>query len=368
MKALRIRVQYTALSILIVFVLAQSVTAKPSHPAIALAITDTLGAVWQEVKGNPKLAGVQALSWRAAGCTDPALVRAPDGTLTVWFTTMGIRKDAKGKFAADGPWIGRAVGKDTSSLKFKFIPDQPVITDGLEGSWDRYVETLSVLHDDKADRYIAWYAGYRERGGPTGFVDLAIGQMYSLDKTGIKWARPPAPIYRPKAGEWDGVLVSGPTVVQGPDKIWRLYYTGIGTTGGVGLLTSKDGVIWTPHGSAPVLEVAPGKWDSQILEQAVLYAHGKYWLWYSGLDSPLSEKTVICIGLATSDDGIHWKKHPNNPILKPGPQGSWNDARVVSPSVIVEPDGSFLLAAHGQSRKDIKENRSAGVIGFWRSR
>ena len=102
-------------------------------PASAVAgTTDTWGVIWHEVRGDPRLAGVRALSWRAAGCTDPALVRAPDGTLTVWFTTMGIKRDKDGKFAADGPWIGRATGADAPSPVLKIVPDEPVIRLGAE--------------------------------------------------------------------------------------------------------------------------------------------------------------------------------------------------------------------------------------------
>ncbi|MGO9202937.1 MAG: hypothetical protein ACLQM8_20655 [Limisphaerales bacterium] len=342
-------------------------------PASAVAgTTDTWGVIWHEVRGNPRLAGVRALSWRAAGCTDPALVRAPDGTLTVWFTTMGIKRDKDGKFAADGPWIGRATGADAPSPVLKIVPDEPVIRLGAEGSWDRYIETVCVLRDEQADGYQAWFLGYRERGGATGFVAPAIGQMHSADKAGTRWERAVAPIYRPQPHGWDGLFISGPTVVRGPDKLWRLYYSGMGMvdgkgTGGIGLLTSADGVSWTAHGDAPVMGVEPGIWDSQVLEQTVIYARGRYWLWYSGLDSPLSPQTTIAIGLATSEDGVHWRRHSKNPVLKPGAKGSWNDARVLAPDVIVEPDGSLLMSAYGQSKQDIKNNATAGSIGFWRS-
>ncbi|MGO8701481.1 MAG: hypothetical protein ACLQVY_27670 [Limisphaerales bacterium] len=189
------------LLILVQVLLAVSACTEKHHPAEpslasgASTPNDAWGVVWHEVKGNPKLRGVRALSWRAVGCSDPALVRTPDGTLTVWFTTMGIRREANGKFAADGPWIGRATGADAPSPEIKITPDEPVIPVGAEGSWDRYMETLFVLRDAKADGYVAWYLGYRERGGATGFVAPALGQMFSLDKAGTKWARSSAPLY-----------------------------------------------------------------------------------------------------------------------------------------------------------------------------
>jgi hypothetical protein len=80
-------------------------------------------------------------------------------------------------------------------------------------------------------------------------------------------------------------------------------------------------------------------------------------------DRPLRDKTPVSIGFATSPDGIRWTRHPQNPVIEPGKAGSWNDLRVVAPDVVVEPDGSLLMVAHGQSRHD----RTSGAIGFWRS-
>jgi len=347
----------------------QSLTGNPvDSRALAPSSTSssaeggTLGVVWQQVEG-PQLIGGSCFSWRCAGVGDPALVRDRSG-LIVWFTTMGIRPDSKGGFVADGPWIGRALGLDAPSLKLNFSPDSPVISVGADGTWDRYVETPTVLHDDKESRWILWYLGYAERGGPTSFVAPAIGQMHSLDAEGKNWQRSGVPIYRPIPGAWDGVLVTGPTVVRGPDGIWRLYYTGIGTKEGVGLLTSTDGISWKPYANNPVLEAQKAAWDEQILEQAVLYFRGQYWMWYSGYQNPLTKTTSIAIGLATSPDGIHWSRHPENPVLKPSTDG-WNDISVLAPDVLVEPDGSLLMAAYGNSHKN---QSSAGSIGFWRSR
>src|SRR5208337_4150402 len=113
------------------------------------------------------------------------------------------------------PWIGRATGADAPSPVLKIVPDEPVIRLGAEGSWDRYIETVCVLRDEQADGYQAWFLGYRERGGATGFVAPAIGQMHSADKAGTRWERAVAPIYRPQPHGWDGLFISGPTVVRG---------------------------------------------------------------------------------------------------------------------------------------------------------
>jgi hypothetical protein len=291
--------------------------------------------------------------------------RAADGRLKMWFAAMGIHLGWSG-FNAVGPVIGMATG-EASLRKVDVAPESAIIDVGRDGAWDRYIETPTVRRSETGSGWTMWYAGYAERGDAANpFIGIALGQADSADREGRLWERSAAPIYRAIAGAWDERLVSGPTVVRGPDGLWRLYYSGAGTKQGVGLLTSRDGRHWVPYAGNPVLEPQPGAWDEQILEQATAYFGGRYWLWYSAYRNPLVPTTSIAIGVATSQDGIHWTKHPANPVIKPGPSGAWNDLRVLAPDVIEETDGSLLMAAYGTSHKDI--GRQAGFIGFWRSR
>ncbi|MDE2019226.1 MAG: hypothetical protein KGJ13_02655 [Patescibacteria group bacterium] len=333
----------------------------PSAPAKTPPIAPTnsmLGAAWQAVPQNPVITGGSCFSWRCAGVTDPALIQNQDGTAAIWFTTIGIY-DVGGQYASSGPYLGRAVGSISPFETFAVSPDQPVTSVGATGTWDRYIETPSVRRLNGS--LAMWYLGYAE----SGFKSPALGEMHAADSAGTAWILPPDPIYRPQPGNWDGTLVTGPTVVRGPDGLWRLYYSGIGTKNGIGLLTSPDGTHWKASAANPVFLNEPGKWDDEILEQAVIYARGQYWMWYSGWRGTLQPSTPISIGLATSSDGIHWSRYAGNPVIVPGPPGSWDDLRVLAPDVIVRPDGSFLMAAYGSSRAD--EGRSAGSIGLWES-
>ena len=76
---------------------------------------------------------------------------------------------------------------------------------------------------------------------------------------------------------------------------------------------SKDALNWQelPH----VIEVGPaGSFDGFTLYHFDVYVHqGTWYLFYTGLDKPgVGQKQAT--GLATSRDGIHWEKHPKNPI------------------------------------------------------
>ncbi len=89
----------------------------------------------------------------------------------------------------------------------------------------------------------------------------------------------------------------------------------------------------------------PARGTNRSWSRPPRYFGGRYWLWYSGYRNPLQPTTSIAIGVATSDDGMHWTPYAKNPVIKPGPAGSWNDLRILAPDVIVEPDGSLLMVS-----------------------
>lgn len=205
----------------------------------------SLGIAWEEVPGNPLLTPGSCLSWRCAGVGDPTISRAADGRLKIWFAAMGIHVGWSG-FNAVGPVIGMATG-EASLRRIDVSPESAIIDVGRDGAWDRYIETPTVRRSYTGSGWTMWYAGYAAPGDAANpFIGIALGQADSSDREGTRWERSAAPIYRAIAGAWDERLVSGPTVVRGPDGLWRLYYSGAGTKQGVGLLTSRDGRHWVP--------------------------------------------------------------------------------------------------------------------------
>lgn len=322
-----------------------------------------LGVVWEEVDGNPQLPLSDCPAWDCLGHTDPWVGPGPEGELLAWFSAGGD---------GDGPVVGRAtVGADLSLTANP--ADEPVLSVLADG-WDQKRETAFLRFDQGQARWTMWYLGY----SVSFFEDPAIGQMHSTDESGLTWERPAEPIYRPDPEGWDQSFVSGPTFLEVPAGEpqagqWRLYYSGAGTTVGIGLLTSEDGgETWNAHPENPVFEGEAGSWDEGILELSVRHVNGEYLMWYSGYEEPLDlERTPIYIGLARSEDGVTWRRSEYNPVLGPAEPESWNDLRVVSPHVIVEADGSLLLFAHAQSQDNVGSSLGGrpalGRLGVWRS-
>ena len=55
-----------------------------------------------------------------------------------------------------------------------------------------------------------------------------------------------------------------------------------------------------------------------------------------------AEYESLQVGHATSRDGIHWTKDPQNPVLPQGTEGQWDETGTWDPYVIYE-DGLFKM-------------------------
>jgi predicted GH43/DUF377 family glycosyl hydrolase len=101
-------------------------------------------------------------------------------------------------------------------------------------------------------------------------------------------------------------------------------------------------IKWSKYHDNPILDVGPpGSWDSNsIYNPYIIFDGYKYHMWYTGNDSldNLGVRRNVCIGYATSDDGIEWVKYPGNPVIKFGPAETWNSTQIISGPVLVEGD------------------------------
>jgi predicted GH43/DUF377 family glycosyl hydrolase len=105
------------------------------------------------------------------------------------------------------------------------------------------------------------------------------------------------------------------------------------------LATSEDGVHWRKQGI--VLRAAAGGYIAAN-GSAVSYA-GQVWYWYE-----TGTKDRLRISLARSPDARTWRKEPA-PVLDVGPVGSWDERAVADPYVI-RIDTYFYMYYLGQDR------------------
>lgn len=169
-------------------------------------------------------------------------------------------------------------------------------------------------------------------------TSLSVSTAVSLD--GLSWfayLRNPI-LAKGPSGSFDQLGIFGGEVIHSGSQ-YMMYYSGY--DGGrirIGLATSTDGIHWQKHPTNPVLDVGPsGTWDSQgVVYPRVLFDGTMYWMWYNGRSGSGWGAT----GFATSADGINWVKYPANPVLSPG--SGWDSFYTV-PAGIVKVNNVFYL-------------------------
>ena len=86
-------------------------------------------------------------------------------------------------------------------------------------------------------------------------------------------------------------------------------------------------------------------------------------MWYSGGE----QHEPNDIGYATSNDGLKWTKHPNNPIFRPDPKNDWEKERVTACQVIRRGDWHimFYIGFRDVDHAQIGVARSKDGITNW---
>ncbi|NOZ84700.1 MAG: family 43 glycosylhydrolase [Deltaproteobacteria bacterium] len=228
---------------------------------------------------------------------------------------------------------------DTGRVRFVRNPDNPLYRSSGQ-IWDYAgIGDPSVLYDSTDVLFKAWLSvgGRLDAAGP---LAVRTGALVSYD--GVAWQQVPGgPVFKEGAkGEWDQGGVETVCVLREANN-YLLYYGAyreakdppVGMQ--IGVATSSDGVHWERSPQNPVLPPGkPGAWDQSWVESpTVIHLGDTYYMWYSGVDW---SRASFAIGLATSPDGVTWTRHPANPVFSAEPSNSWENGAVYAPSVVYD--------------------------------
>lgn len=184
--------------------------------------------------------------------------------------------------------LPEAPGGD-ASLVFRFVAEpEPVLTRG---------EFLDVLNPSVAGR-VNLYSVYD-------------GQWHTALATsddGKHW-RKQGIVLRAAAGSY--IAANGSAVSYG-GQVWYWYETGTKERLRIRLARSADARTWRKE-PAPVLDAGPvGSWDERAVADPYVVRIGAYfYMYYLGQDRAVRQR----IGVARSDDGVHWEKLRTNPVV-----------------------------------------------------
>jgi predicted GH43/DUF377 family glycosyl hydrolase len=153
----------------------------------------------------------------------------------------------------------------------------------------------------------------------------------SRSEDGVSWSEP-------SAAQVEGAYA--PTVIRNGDS-YLMWYTDVTVDPWVfRFAVSVDGLVWTPHPD-PVV-VADQEWElNRLFYPTVLKRDGVYLMWYGSYQS--IDRHTTAIGFAVSEDGIHWTKHPENPVFGPNPDREWESHYTTSQSIHLEADGTLRM-------------------------
>jgi predicted GH43/DUF377 family glycosyl hydrolase len=203
-------------------------------------------------------------------------------------------------------------------------------------------------------RLLNFYSGY---DGATWRTGLA------LSSDGVHWGGRPAAEMAPDPHNWEGSYIAGngsavvgrePTM-GARDQVWYFYAAGPRNAGRIGLAKIDGGP--RRKEPTPVLRNGPFEsWDERAVADPYVIRIGPYfYLYYLGHDR--AEPPRQRIGVARSTDGIHWEKLRANPILEPGPPGSFDEAGDGEPAVW-QSNGFYWMLFTG---RDFSEIRRLGL-------
>ncbi len=285
-------------------------TAKRVALMVAIVVCSaglaTAQTEWADYPDNPVIEPGAPGEWDDAGGFINDVVF--DGsTYHMWFAGL----------ESSGYWwhIGHATSTD--GVEWTKDPANPVLRSGEPGEWDDWgLSGVAVVHD--GTQFHMWYTGWQ------GDVsDNSFRAGYATSPDGSVWTKhPDNPVMEVGSpGSWDDHGVSPAAIIVEGDTYY-MWYEGARGNGlygetKIGYAESSDGLHWTKR-LEPVLDLGtyPGAWDPQTVGNFDVTFDGSiYHLWYTG-GADTSSFVWLRIGYAFSSDGIEWKKHEDNPVMR----------------------------------------------------
>jgi predicted GH43/DUF377 family glycosyl hydrolase len=287
---------------------------------------------WTKYAGNPVMLRGQPGSWDD-GEIYPGPVLFRDSVYHLWY--IGWDGTDAWRYYRTG------YARSTNGITWTKHPT-PVVDVGIPGAWDSFdAEAGAVLYDGSG--YKMWFNGYS-----TSSFNQQVGYATGMNET--TWTKRANPVLSIGAnGTWDDAAVMWtsvlPTSPPGGFRMWYAGWDGSKLGDGqlvnyqIGYATATNETTWTKHPLNPVLTLGrAGEWDDGRVHLPFVVrdsAAGLYYMFYNGMNIATE---VQRIGLATSQDGIAWTKYSGNPVLEPGPSGTWDDKTLVIGGVIMVQD------------------------------
>ena len=202
--------------------------------------------------------------------------------------------------------------------------------------------------------YHMWYAGIMY---PTEYSRPSSCIGYAQSRDGLSWERRANPVLRPEDA-WECRGLTYPHVLwDEEEQQYKMWYSGgdLSEADAIGYAASSDGVHWRKHGQNPVLRSKDGRYFevSKVEGAYVLRQDDWYYMFYMGVDGD----EITSVGMARSRNGIDgWQRHPSNPVYS-ATDGTWDWIGARGPCVLND-NGKLRMWYSGKDRR----SRAIGLL------
>lgn len=233
------------------------------------------------------------------------------------------------------------------------VSPEPVLSRGPAGSWDSYGVMHACLLAGEGG-YRLWYEGRSKRENKVdGHIVFGSEIGFASSEDGRRWEKHPDPVLGPDAvGSWDSHHVFYPMVVRRGRELWMYYHGNDAVINrcSIGLAVSEDGISWRRHAENPVMRLNedPEHGLINIACPNVVQTEDGYGMIYVR-EKPRAGGSITEVALARSKDGIRWE---NRGILI---SLATEDMCVSYPSLLAV-EGRFLLWAWVFTHDPEKQN------------
>jgi predicted GH43/DUF377 family glycosyl hydrolase len=162
------------------------------------------------------------------------------------------------------------------------------------------------------------------------------------DPTELGWVRMGVVLDLGESGAYDDKNIESPIVLKNSDGAYTMWYRGVSTVDKYGRLmraVSDDGIHWTKTGV--VMTPEKSYEGNRIDPMTVMYEDGIYKMWYGG-----EEDDETCACYATSEDGIDWTRYDDNPVLDVS-KHSWDDEGAGGQHCVVRTETGYMMIYKG---------------------
>lgn len=262
----------------------------------------------------------------------PSVVKLKDGRLRMYFWASGVDRHR---------YIFAAESDPHNPFEWKLISPKPILGPDLTGDIrDVGVSFEYVLprNDGPWFMYFASQGSWAEKGKLSTRTSLAISE-----DEGLTWKVMKEPLLAlGPPGSIDAGLTGGMSVLRnGPSDYFMWYTAGeryewVGpiyrSIVHTGIARSSDGIDWTklpePAVSPRLDAVKP--FEAVTAKPCVLKINNIFHMWYSAFRM---EGAGYRIEYARSEDGIHWVRFADRPVMKLTP-GGFDSKNQSYPSII----------------------------------